>query len=166
MIRTWIYVGVAAALLAIAASWHLSRVRAAERAVHAHYTKVLSDISAKTAAAETAYRASENEWRDYFDKEAINGREKLSTARANAAAASAAGERVRAAFARYRAATSATKDTIAAQRSAGELGSGTPDLPTELFTRHTRELEQVGAFADELRIRGLSCERSADALTK
>lgn len=164
-LRAYIAAGLVAALLALAGWWHLSRVHAAEKAVHAHYAVVLAEISAKTAKAETEFRATETAWRDAFDKEARDGREKIAAAHADADAAHAAGERMRAALARYRAAASATEGAIAAQRGQGELDPRATDLPAELLARHTRELEQVGRFADELRARGLTCERSADALT-
>ena len=165
MIRTYLYAAAIAAVLALAGWWHLSRVHAAERAVHAHYAVVLADIAAKTAAAETEFRATETAWRTAFDKEARNGQSQIAALRADADAAHAAGERMRAALARYLASARATERAIAAQRGAGELDPHPADLPAELLARHTRELEQVGRFADELRARGLTCERSADALS-
>jgi len=165
-LRAWLYAGMIAAVLALAGWWHVSRVHAAEKAVHAHYAQVLGEISAKTAKAETEFRATETAWRDAFDKEARDGREKIAAAHADADAAHAAGERMRDALTRYRAAARATAGAVASQRSAGELDSRAADLPAELLARHTRELEQVGRFADELRARGGACERSADALTK
>ena len=95
-VRAYIAAGLVAALLALAGWWHLSRVRAAERAVHAHYAVVLAEISAKTAKAETEFRATGTAWRDAFDKEARDGREKIAAAHADADAY-AAGERMRAA---------------------------------------------------------------------
>lgn len=165
-LRAWIAAGVVAALLAVGGWWHLSRVHAAEQAVHAHYARVLGEISAKTARAETEFRATETAWRDAFDKEARDGREKITSARADADAAHAAGDSMRAALNRYRAAARATEGAIAAQRGAGELGADPLDLLVGVLERHSRELETVGGFADELRARGLACERSADALTK
>ncbi len=163
-LRAWLYAGLMAALLALAGWWHMSRVHAAEQAVHAHYAKVLGEISAKTAKAETEFRATETAWRTAFDKEARDGREKITAARADAAAAHVAGERMRDALTRYRAAARATEGAIAAQRSQGELDPSPIDLCAGMLERHTRDLEIVGGFADELRARGLTCERSADSL--
>lgn len=163
-LRAWIYAGLIAALLSLAGWWHLSRVHAAERAVHAHYAAVLAEISARTAKAAAEFRATEQAWQIAFDKEARDGQKRIAAARLDADAAHAAGERMRAAIDRYRAAARATESAIAAQRGAGELGASAADLPAELLARHTRELESVGAFADELRARGLACERAADAL--
>lgn len=163
-VRAWIAAGLIAALLALAGWWHLSRVHAAEKVVHAHYAQVLAEISAKTAQAEATFRRTELVWQDAFDKEARDGQTRIAAARADADAAHVAGERMRAAITRYRAAARATESAIAAQRGEGELGASAADLPAELLERHTRELETVGAFADELRARGLACERAADAL--
>lgn len=164
-IRAYVAAGLAAALLALAGWWHLSRVHAAERAVHAHYAAVLADIGEKTAKAAEEFRATEQAWRDAFDKEARDGREKIAAARADANAARAAGDSLRAALDRRRAAARATEGAIAAQRGAGELGGGAGDLLADLLDRHTTELIAVGRYADELRIRGLTCERSVDAMT-
>lgn len=164
-VRTYLYAAAIAALLAVAGWWHLSRVHAAERAVHAHYAQVLAGISEKTAKAETEFRATETQWRAAFEKEARDGQAKIAAARADVAAAHAAGERMRAAADRLRAAARATSSAIAAQRSAGQLDPRPVDLLAELLARHTKELETVGGYADVLRAHGETCERSADALT-
>ena len=163
--RAYIAAALVAVVLALAGWWHMSRVAAAERAVHAHYAVVLADISEKTAKAADEFRVTETAWRTAFEKEAKDGQVQIAAARADAGAAHVAGERMRAALSRYRAAAKATERAIAAQRGAGELDPRAADLPAELLARHTRELETVGAFADELRARGGTCERSADALT-
>lgn len=164
-LKGWLAAGLLAVLVALAGWWHLSRVHAAEQAVHAYYARVLGEISEKTAQAATEFRAAEQAWQTAFDKEARDGQAQIASARADADAAHAAGERLRAALARYRAAARATEGAIAAQRSAGELDPNPADLPAELLARHTAELEVVSRYADELRIRGLTCERSADAMT-
>jgi len=165
-IRAYIAAGLIAALLALAGWWHLSRVHAAEQAVHAHYAVVLADISEKTAKAATEFRATEQAWRTAFEKEARDGQEKLAALRADADAAAAAGDSLRAALNRRVAAAKATERAIAAQRGAGQLDPSPLDLCARMLSRHTRELEIVGKYADELRVRGETCERSADALTK
>ncbi len=165
-VRAYIAAGLIAVVLALAGWWHMSRVAAAERAVHAHYAVVLDGIREKTAKAVTEHRATETAWRTAFDKEAKDGREKIAALRADAGDAHAAGERMRAALVRYRAAARATKGAIAAQRGAGELGPSPLDLCAGMLDRHTRELESVGKFADELLARGSSCERGADAMTE
>lgn len=162
----WAFVAAIAAVLALAGWWHLGRVHAAERAVHAHYAVVLADISAKTAKAETEFRRTERVWQDAFDKEARDGQTRIATARADADSARAAGDSLRAALNRRVAAAKATERAVSAQRGEGELGASAADLCARMLSRHTRELEIVGAFADELRVRGETCERSADALMR
>lgn len=165
-IRLWLALGAAAALLAAGAWWHLDRVRKAEQAVHAHYAMVLADISAKTAKAAEQFRQTETGWRDAFDKEARDGRTKLDAARRDAAAAGAAADGLQRALDRFRAAARAAEGAGAAQRGAGEPGGGALDLLAELLARHSAKLVELGRFADELRIRGLACERAVDALTE
>lgn len=164
-IRAWLILGAAGVVLAAAGWWHLSRVHKAEQAVHAHYAMVLADISAKTAKAAEQFRQTETGWRDAFDKEARDGRTKLDAARRDAAAAGAAADGLRAALDRFRAAARAAEGAGAAQRGAGEPGGDPLDLLAKLLAGHSAELVAVAGYADELRIRGLACERAADALT-
>ena len=68
------------AAVALAATWHTGRVKAAEQAVHAHYAIVLADIQGKTAAAQTAFRQREAVWQTKFDKEARRGQDQIDAA--------------------------------------------------------------------------------------
>ena len=164
-IRVWLYLGAAGAVLVAAGAWHLSRVHKAEQAVHAHYAIVLADISAKTAKAAEQFRATETAWQDAIDKETKDAQAKIDEARRDAAAAGAAADGLRAALDRFRAAARAAPDSGAAERGAGQPGGGALDLLAKLLARHSAELVAVAGYADELRIRGLACERAADALT-
>ena len=67
---------------------------------------------------------------------------------------------------RYRAAARAAEGAVAAQRGQGELGADPLDLLVGVLERHSRALEEVGGFADELRARGNACERAGDALSE
>lgn len=165
-IRAWLILGAAAVVLVVAGWWHFAQVHKAEQAVHAHYATVLADISAKTAKAAEQFRATETAWRDAFDKEAQDGRTKLDAARRDAAAAGAAADGLQRAIDRFRATARAAQDSGAAERGAGEPGGGALDLLAELLARHSAKLVELGRFADELRVRGLACERAADALTE
>lgn len=163
-LRIYAYAAVAAILLAAGAWWHLSRINAAERAVHAHYAAVLSEIKDRAAAAATAFRAAESAWHAQFEMEAKNGQNKLDQARRDADAARTTADSMRAALARYRATTGAATDPGAAGAGQGEQDSTALDLLAGMLTRHTAELVEVGAYADQLRAAGLTCERSADSL--
>lgn len=164
-IRAWLALGAAGVVLVAAGWWHMSRVHKAEQAVHAHYATVLADISSKTAKAAEQFRATETAWRDAFDKEAQDARAKIYAARRDAAAAGAAADGLQRALDRFRAAARAAEGAKAAERGAGEPGGDPLDLLAKLLARRAADLVDIGRYADELRIRGLACERAADALT-
>lgn len=85
MIRAYIYAALAAAVLAAGAWWHLSRVKAAEQAVHGHYATVLAGISEKTATAERAIRATEQAWQKSIEGITKDGQTQLNAAKRDAA---------------------------------------------------------------------------------
>lgn len=162
-IRFYIAAIVSAAVLALGARWHLSRVHAAEKAVHAHYAQVLADISAKTSAAQSAFRATETEWRTRIDKEAKDGQDRIETARHDADGARAAADSLRAQLARYRAAARATQDPGAP--APGPSTSDAIDLLADLFAGADAAAGELAKAADMAHAAGLTCERSYDALT-
>ncbi len=164
MIRAYLYTALAAAVLTAGVIWHLSRVSAAEKAVHAHYAVVLSDIKDKTAKAERAFRAAEQAWQKSFEGIAKDGQEKLDSARRDAAGARDAADSLRAALNRYRATAKPAEDSGTPRTGASEQDSSALDLFSELLSGHTRELVEVGAYADALRAAGVTCERVVDAL--
>lgn len=155
---------VLAALVALASWWHLSRVQAAEKAVHAHYAIVLADIRDKTAAAATAFRATETAWRNQIDKEAEDGQARIDLARRDAAAARTERERLLAQLARYRAATRASEHSDTA--TAGPATGDALDLLADLFSRADARAGELAEFADAAHAAGLTCERGYDALSR
>ena len=161
-LRAWIYAGLIAALLALAGWWHLSRVHAAERAVHAHYAAVLAEISARTAKAAAEFRATEQAWQIAFDKEARDGQKRIAAARLDADAAHAVGERMRAAIDRYRAAARATQDTGAAD--AGPPAADAIGVFADMLEELDRRAGIYAETADVAHAAGMTCERSFDAL--
>lgn len=164
--RAYVYAAIAAAVLAFAVSWHLSRVSAAEKAVHAHYAGVLAGIKEKTAKAAQAFRATESMWQKSIEGIARDGQKKLDAARRDAAGARDAADSLRKALGRFRAPARATENSSPAGAGPREQDSSALDLLTGMLTRHTAELVAVGDYADQLRAAGSTCERSADALTK
>ena len=155
---------VLAALIGLGTWWHLSRVHAAEKAVHAHYAGVLAEIRDKTAAAARAFRATETAWRSAIDKEAEDGQTRIDLARRDAVAARVSADGLRADVARYRAAArSATNSGVAA---AGPTASDALDLLADLFGRADEAAGELAEFADAAHAAGLTCQRSYDALTK
>lgn len=155
----------AALILGLATWWHLSRVRAAEQAVHAHYTRVLADIQGKTAEAAAKFRATETVWQTRIEKEAQDGQARIDTARRDANAARDERDRMLIALNSYRAAARAAAHSGTAGAGQGEPGGEALDLLAGLLNRHTAELTAVGDFADELYARGTTCENSADTLS-
>ncbi|MBF5006827.1 DUF2514 family protein [Diaphorobacter caeni] len=155
---------VLAVLIGLGSWWHLSRVHAAEQAVHAHYAVVLSEIREKTAAAERAFRATESTWRTRIDKEARDGQTRIDLARRDAAAALTERERLLAEVARYRAAARAAQHPGAAP--SGPATGDALDLLADMFTRADERAGELAEFADAAHAAGLTCERSYDALTK
>lgn len=162
-IRAYIAAAVVAALLAIAAWWHLSRVHAAEQAVHSHYAAVLADINGKTAAAAAAFRATEQAWQTQSEQESQNGQKRIDDARASAARARTERDGLRADLNRYRAAARAAAHPGAAD--AGPAAGDAVDLLAELFTRADDAAGELAQAADLARAAGTTCERAYDALT-
>ncbi|MFM9922763.1 DUF2514 family protein [Variovorax sp. H27-G14] len=63
------------------------------------------------------------------------------------------------------AARRARAQSAAAGAGEGEPGADALDLLVGVLERHSDELVTVGQYADRLRIAGIACERSYDALT-
>lgn len=155
---------VLAILVALASWWHISRVHAAEKVVHAHYAIVLGEIREKTAAAEKEFRATESAWRTRIDKEARDGQARIDIARRDAADARTERGRLLAQLARYRVATRAAQHSGAP--TAGPTTDDALDLFADLFSRADQRAGELAEFADVAHAAGLTCERSFDALTK
>lgn len=162
--RIYIYAALAAAVLVAGGWWHMSRVKAAEKAVHAHYAVVLADIKDKTARAAEAIRAQEQAWQTSIDKVTKDGQDKIDTARRDAADANRAADGLRAAVNRYRAAARAATDT-------GAAGAGpTTDDALGVFADMLQELDRrAGVYAqaaDAAHAAGVTCERAYGALSQ
>ena len=154
---------VAAAALAAAATWHLGQVKKAEQAVHAHYAGVLADIRDKTATAAREIRATETTWQTRIEGVTRNGQKQIDTARADAAAARAAADGLRADLARYRNSARAASHPCAA--AAGPPASDALDLLADLLTGADEAAGELAAAADLAHAAGLTCERAYDTLT-
>jgi hypothetical protein len=163
-IRAVFVLGVATLVVIVGARWHLSRVHAAEQAVHAHYAQVLAGISEKTAAAAAAFRARETAWQTQIEKEARNGQDRIDTARRDATRAGAAADSLRADLARYRAAARAAAHPGAAAAGQSEPSGEAIDLFSELFAGADAAAGELAQAADLARAAGITCEHSYDAL--
>ena len=162
--KLFITAALLAALIGLGTWWHLSSVNAAEKAVHAHYAIVLGEIREKTAAAVTAFRATETAWRSAIDKEARDGQDRKDQAARDAVAARTERDRLLADVARYRAAARAA--SYPGARTAGPTTGDALDLFADLFSRADARAGELAEFADAAHAAGLTCERSFDALSR
>ena len=150
------------ALTILAAHWHTGRVKAAEKAVHAHYAIVLNDIQGKTAAAQAAFRQREAAWQTKFDKEARHGQDQIDAAHRDAAGARRERDGLRADLDHYRAAARAAADTGTA--AAGPTASDAIGVLADLLEESDRLAGIYAQAADLAHAAGITCERAADAL--
>ena len=125
----------------------------------------------KLAAAESrvladrAQRTEEQRRQDIVNQEIKNAAQELDQARAADAAASAAHERVRNQLSAFLAAVRrAGQDPVPAFGSPRVSGPDPLDLLADLYSRSDEAAGAIAAYADELRIRGATCERIADRL--
>ncbi|SDX11909.1 Protein of unknown function [Variovorax sp. YR634] len=125
----------------------------------------------KTIAAENriladrAQRTEEQRKQAVADKEAQDANSKLVQARADAVIASAAAGKLRDQLAAYIAAVRrASQDPAATARGKGQPGADPLDLLAQLYGRTDEAAGAIGNYADDLAIRGASCERISDAL--
>lgn len=112
--------------------------------------------AAVLAATETARRATALQ--EIVDDQTL----KLDAARADAAAATAAGQRLRAQLAAYRRAAG-QDSTSAAVRSATDTATS---VLADLLSRCSERREELAQYADTARGAGKTCERAYDALTQ
>lgn len=151
------------ALTILAAHWHTGRVKAAEKAVHAHYAIVLNDIQGKTAAAQAAFRQREAAWQTKFDKEARHGQDQIDAARRDAAGARRERDRLRADLNGYRAAARAAAHSDAP--GAGEAAATAVDVLADLFIGADEVAGELATALDLAYAAGATCERAAGALS-
>lgn len=161
--RFYVAAAVSAAVLALASWWHLARVHAAEKAVHAHYAVVLADIRDKTAAAAAEFRQRETAWQTRFDKEAADGQTRIDAARRDADGARRERDGLRADLDRYRAAARSAAHPGAT--AAGPTAADAIDVLADMFSRADEVAGELAAALDLAHAAGITCERAADALT-
>lgn len=155
-LRYW-YVLVIAAL---AAALGLSCMENASlKTRHAEY--VAKAEKAAHDAAEAA-RFQERQWSDKVNEVATNAEAEKNALAADLAASSSAADGLRAAAAS--AVRRACPRAPAPAASAPQPDPGALDLLVDVLTRHDRAAGELAEFADRLRVAGLACERSFDAI--
>lgn len=150
------------ALTILAAHWHTGRVKAAEKAVHAHYAIVLADIQGKTTAALSEFRQREAAWQTKFDKEARHGQDQIDAARRDTERARAERDRLRADLNGYRAAARAAAHSDTP--GAGKTAATAVDVLANLFIGADEVAGELATALDLAYAAGTTCERAAGAL--
>ena len=152
-----ILIAVLALGIVLGAGFQETRVQS----LKAEHAQVLRDLAIKTAKAQQAVLVYEREVNTAFTAIRNQTHETL-TALQNQLKDSESARTALLSRLRKLSATPATSE--AGQHKSSVKDSATFDLFVELLDRHSRELQEVGEYADRLRAAGLSCERSFDAI--
>ena len=157
----YIIIAVLALGIVLGAGFQETRIQS----LKAEHAQVLRDLAVKTAEAQQALLVYEREVNTAFTAIRNQTHETL-TVLQNQLKDS---ESARTALLSRLRKLSATPSNSAATSKVGQhkssvKDSATFDLFVELLDRHSRELQEVGEYADRLRAAGLSCERSFDAI--
>lgn len=119
----------------------------------------------KRLADVQAARAEEQRRTNAQAEIANEATKQAAAAAADAVAAGAAADSLRARVARLVAATRAASNSAAAGAGPGQPGGDPLDVLVDVLSRTDGAAGQLGDYADRLRVAGIACERSYDALT-
>lgn len=129
--------------------------------------KDLSDYklgqSEQRILADRAQRTEEQRKQSVVTKEATNATTESNALAPDVRRATGAADGLRSAATAT--ARRACPNPVPATAGPSEPDTGALDLFTELLSRHSRELVEVGESADRLRIAGSACERAFDGLS-
>ena len=154
-------------VLAIAAAgvqtWRLSAEQRDHAATRAGHAEQLAGLERAAREAEQNARAEEQRRAQALQGAIREAETNLARARADAAAAASAGERMRQ---RIAALTGSCRATPGHPASAGAgPAAGTPgDLLVNVFDRVDQAVRDIAEHADAARAAGLACQRSYEAL--
>lgn len=163
----WVWVGLlVAALLAVGLqTYRLASEQAAHADTRAQHAEHIADLERDAREAVLAARTEERRRTSEVQKAADEAHQALERARADAAAAADAGQRLRDRIAAITATCGrAASDPGPASGSAPAVA--TADLLADVQRRLGEAAQGIAAFADQARTAGLACERSYDALTR
>jgi len=154
----------AAAVVAavLAAWWWWNGHQAAQQRIG--YDRAMGEVAAKEVEDAEAKRLQEIEDQKQADKEAKRAQDQLNDLERQRDSARADADRMRQQF---REAAERGRQAAACAAGAGE-GKQSADpigVFAELLVRADRRAEEVAGYADRIRIAGLACERSYDAVT-
>lgn len=154
-----------AALLAALLTWSYLDARhdAAVGEIRVEQANAVAAAAGRARAAEKREREKEQQWATTAAKEAFDAQTKINALQSDIGAARGAAERLRVAAAGS--ARRAREAPGAPGAGQGVPGADTLDLLVGVLQRHSDELVAVGAYADQLRVAGDTCERISDAVT-
>lgn len=166
LLRNWRLWG----LLALVALLGLQTMRVSDaKADAAEARAALSSDRARYA--EDAKTATETQRKIEADRQAESerirneAREKIATAEGDARRAADAADGLRREVARLLAARRAVGSNPGPGAGSAPAGDAL-DLFADMLDRHSRELVEVGGYADRARLAGLACEASYDSLSR
>ncbi|WP_296228604.1 DUF2514 family protein [Ralstonia sp. UBA689] len=160
--RVWL-----AVLLALGLSYGAGRFqqhRVDARAYQAERTAAALDAARVQIKAVDDARIEEQRRAQQISEIANEATKQAAVARADARAAGAAAERLRARVDQLVAASRAASDSAAAGASSGQPGGDPLDVLVDVLRRTDGAAGELGEYADNLKVAGLACERSYDAL--
>lgn len=129
--------------------------------LRAQQAQVLEKQAQATVASVEAARKLEQQRTAAVEKERDNAQEKYKQAAADAAARSAATQRLRQRIDQVLANARSLNPAFA---DGGQTAGDPLDLLADLLTRSLETAGQLATYADQARIAGLTCERSYDAV--
>ncbi len=153
----------AALLIVAVAGWGIQtwRLHSAQSARDAALAQIQTMVA--EGRASQAQQAAISAQREAQIKEVTNdAQNQIKAAQADSAAASSALDSVRKQLATYRSA--ARKDSSAAGSSPSVQGQDPLDLLGQLLSGSDAALAATAGYADEIKVRGLACERAYDSL--
>lgn len=166
LVPRWLLLALLAAALVLVGveRTQVLKARADTTAAQRDYAAYRATQAEAGRLAERAARAQESTWRTAFEKEARDGQARINLARADADRAGAALDGLRrqlsAVLAAERGAPSGAQPT-----AAGPAAGTALDLLADMLSGGGAALVELAGFADAAHSAGLTCQRSAGALT-
>lgn len=156
-----------AVVLALALSYGAGRIQqhaSDAKTFQAERTTAALDAAHVQIKAVDEARAEEQRRTQQISEIANETTQQAIAARADARAAGAAADRLRARVDQLVAASRAADDSAAAGASPGQSGGDPLDVLVDVLRRTDGAAGEVGEYADNLKAAGLACERSYGAL--
>lgn len=157
--RVWI----ALALAAFLAVTHLSSYRAGKAAVREDFDAYRIQHEQLAREAERSAREKEQQLQKDFDDAAQAAREENDALQNDVVRLADVSDGLRDDLAAYKRRSSKSPET--SDRGKSKQDSGASDLLSQLYLGSVRTNQELAVFSDRLRVAGIACERSVDALS-